>query len=151
MNSLQEKIKETVENMLTRMNFPGEVEVSSETEDIRVNIKTDEAGYLIGQEGNNLKSLQYLVRLIINKKIDEEENVQFILDVNNYRQQREQRLRQIADYAAQKVLLEKKPVALRPMTSFERRVIHTTLADHPSVTTESVDEDNQRKVIIKLK
>jgi len=71
------------------------------------------------------------------------------LDVNDYQEKKIEELRNMARVNAQRVRYFKKEIVLKPMTSFERRVIHATLADCPDITTESQGRDPQRYLIIK--
>lgn len=71
------------------------------------------------------------------------------LDINNYRQEREKLITELARAAAKKVILEKQEIALPMMNSYERRLVHVELALHPEVKTESIGEGKERYVIVK--
>jgi hypothetical protein len=71
------------------------------------------------------------------------------VDINNYRKEREELIIKLAKAAARKVITEKKEVALPPMNAYERRIIHSELAVHPDIKTESQGEGKERRVIIK--
>ncbi|HEY4500068.1 MAG TPA: R3H domain-containing nucleic acid-binding protein [Candidatus Paceibacterota bacterium] len=73
----------------------------------------------------------------------------FIVDINNYRREREHLITELAKAAARKVLVQKKEVALPAMNGYERRLVHMELASRPDVKTESVGEGKERCVIIK--
>lgn len=143
-----EIIKRTIDELLKRMGFIGQVVVdNSDKENISVNIQTEEAGFLIGQAGANLDALQHLVRVLVGKK--DSQPIQFILDVNDYRKHRVQLLQELAENIAKQALQEKVALALQPMPAYERRIVHLALAHHPQIITESVGQDPKRKVIVK--
>lgn len=103
---------------------------------------------LIGERGNNLIALEYVLKKIINKKKDGEEQ-RFTLDVNDYRIKRLEDLKQDVKNAAREVRLYHRQSPLRPMSSFERRIVHLLLEEYPDITTESSGYDTERHVIIK--
>lgn len=145
-------IRETVEELLARGGFPVRTEISVENEDgeenVICNILTEQdSNFLIGQYGANLQALQHLLRLIIRKKTDD--RIKFILDVNSYRQEKNRAISDMAREAAEQALSEGRSVVLRPMTAYERRLIHMTLSDDSRVATESIGEGESRKVVIK--
>ena len=141
-------IKETIEELLKKMSFEGDVVLDSFDKDsVLANIQTNQAGYLIGQSGANLDALQFLARIMVNKK--NEESIRFILDVNSYRKDRINFLRDLAQNIAKKTLLDKVEVTLCPMSAYERRVIHLALAENSEVNTESVGDGLERKIIVK--
>lgn len=88
-----------------------------------------------------------LVAHLIAKKQNEP---QFFVDVNNYRVERERIIAELAKAAAKKVIGTKEPIPLPPMNAYERRLVHTTLAHHPEVKTESAGEGKERHIIVKL-
>lgn len=146
-------IKEAIDNLLKAIGFEGIVVINyNQDEDcILANIQIDQAesGFLIGQGGNNLDSLQHLARLLVNKQIGH--SSRFILDVNNYRKHRIDLLRETAKDIAKQVLMEKTSLALRPMPAYERRIIHMALADYPSIDTESVGDEPERRIVVRIK
>ncbi|MBU2579661.1 KH domain-containing protein [Patescibacteria group bacterium] len=141
-------IKETVEELLRKMSFEGEVDIDSfNKDDVLANIQTKQAGYLIGQSGANLDALQFLARIVVNKR--NEEPIHFILDVNSYRKSRIESLRDLANNIAQKTLSDQVSVTLRPMPAYERRIIHLVLAENLDISTESVGEGAERRIVVK--
>lgn len=102
---------------------------------------------LIGERGNNLVAFEYILRKILQKKYGETQR--FTVDINEYRLKRLEDLKQDVKAAAKEVRLYKKEVPLRPMSSFERRIVHLLLAEYPDITTESVGQEPERRVIIK--
>jgi len=140
-------IKEIISELLKKMNISGNVLVENFENDIIANIQTEEAGFLIGQAGKNLEAFQYLSRTLVNKK--NEQSIQFIVDVNNYRKDRIESLRSLAKNIAKQTLTEKVSITLRPMPAFERRIIHLALFAHPNIKTESVGDGTERRIIVR--
>jgi spoIIIJ-associated protein len=120
-----------------------------EDDKVYVEIISDSAGLIIGKRGKTLEALQLLVNIIANKKGEEWKKV--ILDIENYRDKREQTLRELAEKVARKVKKTGKSQYLEPMNPFERRVIHMTLQNDPHVETKSEGNGNLKRVKIYLK
>lgn len=102
---------------------------------------------LIGEYGGNLAALEHILKKIMKKKYGEVEK--FTLDINDYRLKRLEELKQDVKSAAREVRLHLKNVPLRPMSSFERRIVHLLLAEYPDITTESIGQEPKRRVVIK--
>lgn len=113
----------------------------------RVNLVVAEPSLLLGDSGGNLVALQHLIRIIFRKKTGVAAG--FTLDINNYRLERQKYLSDLALDMAQKVAEENRLVILKPMNSYERRIVHLALACDPRVATESLGEAEERRVIIK--
>lgn len=148
---LEETIRSVVAELLAKMGVAGEIEVSVVEEDgkknILCNIKTEESNFLIGQYGVNLQSLQHIARVLVRKKTAERAN--FVLDVNQYRQEKNSSIIKLAKSIAEQALVEKRAVVLRPMSPYERRLVHMELSKNPEVRTESIGEGEDRKVVVK--
>ena len=97
-------------------------------------------------KSETLTALQYVTRLMVNHKLERWVNV--VVDVEEYKNRRERTLQQLAMRTAERVAATGRTLALEPMPARERRIIHLTLRDHPEVTTQSVGEDEHRKVTI---
>lgn len=116
---------------------------------INVKIETEEAPALIGQEGRTLAEIQQVLSRILRKQI--KEPLYLALDINQYKEGKEKYLQDLAQEMANLVALEKKEKFLPPMSAFERRVVHMVLAQRNDVLTESVGEDEDRRVAIRPK
>lgn len=103
-------------------------------------------GILIGRRNETLQALQYVVRLMVSKELGSWQRI--VVDVESYRSRRRQTLHQIAKRMAERAVANRERVVLEAMPPYERRIIHMTLRDHPSVTTKSIGRDNNRKVTI---
>lgn len=109
-------------------------------------ISGESLAMLIGSRGETLGALQYLTRLIASRRLGHRVNM--VIDVAGYKSHREDMLRRLARRMASQVVETNRAVSLEPMPAHERRIIHMTLRDHPSVKTESVGEGQKRKVTI---
>jgi len=144
-----EKAKEILEELLKRIRIDAGVSAKEVEDYISLEITTPDSALVIGRQGKTLGALQYLVNLIINK--DREERIKVILDTEGYREKRKARLAELAKRLAQRAKEENTEVFLEPMNSYERRIIHATLAEDPDVETKSVGEGSERQVVISPK
>ncbi len=124
--------------------------VSGSKREFLINITGEEASVLIGHHGDTLDSLQYLTNLAANRREEDEESnyTRITVDVENYRAKREDTLRRLARRMADKALRYRKNVTLEPMSSYERRIIHSEIQGISGVSTNSVGADNNRRVVI---
>ncbi len=116
----------------------------------RIEIVGDGAGILIGHHGETLDAIQYLVNLCAHRNGDgsSKEFVKIIVDIEDYRQKREETLRSLARRTAAKAQKYKRNVSLEPMNPFERRIIHSEIQGIENVSTHSVGSDENRKIIV---
>ena len=145
MSAIRERINQTLEKMGIR----ADVEERSVTE-ISIpylNVVTDEARLLIGVRARNLWALEYLIKRLIEREHPEASG--FFLDVNGYRLHHLEELKAEAKDMAKKVRLYRTELALKPMSPFERRIVHMALAEYPDIITESVGEGEGRRIVIK--
>ncbi|WAM31569.1 RNA-binding cell elongation regulator Jag/EloR [Caldicellulosiruptor naganoensis] len=148
----EEKIKEFLSTVCSKMNVKIEkMDIFKDGEFLKVNLFGKNTYQLIGKDGEVLDALQFLTGIVVNRGVPEEESVRIILDCQNFRKKKEERLRRLALALADKVARSKRSIKLRPMTPYERRIIHTTLQNHRFVTTYSEGEEPYRKVVITLK
>jgi len=112
-----------------------------------LDISGDDLGILIGRRGDTLASLQYLVNLIVGRKL--KAKAAFGVDVAGYRRRREESLKSLALHMAERVRTTKQLMTLEPMPPNERRIVHLTLAQDATVITESIGEGENRKVVIR--
>jgi spoIIIJ-associated protein len=143
----QNKLKGIVSDFAAFYGLKTKIHITEEADIIRVNIETADGSSLIGADGFNLIALERLVKIIWQRQTGHRRRIK--LDVNNYRQERQDYLQELARATADKVSSENRLVALRPMSAFERRLIHIALVDDPRVATESLGEDYERRVIVK--
>ena len=142
-------VNELLEKMKVRANVTSEYLPDSDARSrvpIRVNIQGDDLSYLIGRQAETLNSLQYISSLIINKEIGR--SIPLIVDVEGYRERRENQLRQLARRMADQAISTGRRQVLEPMPASERRIVHIELRENPEVTTESIGDEPRRKVTI---
>jgi predicted RNA-binding protein Jag len=145
----------TVKDLLQRIGFDAEVKTGEEMlpdDLIKYHCEItlhDGQNLLIGQHGANVAALLHIVKLAVRKEMPK--NGVLSLDVNRYFEEKKGFLEREAMAAVREVEETSLPVTLRPMLSFERKLIHHLLADHPTVMTESVGAGEERKILIKRK
>ncbi len=153
------KISDTISNLLHKMGLEDiKIESRKNAEGTKTqkeeqltifNIQSQDSPLLIGRGGENLSSLQHIVYILTNRQM---ENVpKFMLDVNNYRQDQKNRVIDIAKYSIDRVKAEGRNEILRPMTSYERKIIHTIVSEHNNLESTSIGEEPNRRVLIRLK
>lgn len=101
---------------------------------------------LIGRRGETLRSLQFMVNLLVSRQV--QKWPQIVVDVGNYRQRRQESLEGLARRMAERVRQSGRPLMLEPMGAYERRLVHLALRDDPTVYTESSGEGENRKIVI---
>ena len=118
----------------------------------RITIVGNDASSLIGHHGDTLDALQYLANLASAKKNinGERDKSRVTIDIEGYRQKREETLRALARRMAQKALRNRRSVMLEPMSAYERRIIHSEIQGIEGVSTNSIGSDNNRKIVIYL-
>lgn len=150
---------EFLAKIIAHMNINAKPTVVEESKtELKIDIVGENLGILIGYHGEILDSLQYLTYLAVNKGDEDSESeisggarneaVRISIDVENYRKKREETLRELAKKMADKALKYRRPVTLEPMSAYERRIIHSTIQDIEGVTTYSIGQDNERKIVI---
>jgi len=144
-------IKDITENILKMIGFDCNVAIIEDEEDesrVICNIETKkDASFLIGQSGDSLQALQHLSRLLVRKETDD--MIKFVLDVNSYKKEQESSILDLARESAKQSVDEKRMIVMKPMSAYNRRLVHMFLANSQDVITESVGEEEDRRVIIK--
>ena len=140
-----------VQRILETVGADVDVSLRSENDEFTggpvIDINGPDSGLLIGRRGNTLQSLQFIVQSIVRQQFDEE-NIRVALDVEQYRQRREDSLREMADRVASRVAQTGRSITLEPMPPSDRRVIHLYLDTREGIRTESVGYGESRKVQI---
>ncbi len=135
--------------ILETMSLEANIDLREDENVINVNIEGESLGILIGRRGETLDALQYLTNLAVNK--NQEIRKKIFLDIEGYRQRREETLEKLAYKLADKARQRGRSVILEPMSSQERRIIHTALQGEADINTFSEGEEPYRKIIISLK
>ena len=139
-------VKGYLNTVLTNMNLTVELNAKYEGEVINVNIKTDHDAVLIGKGGKTLQALNELVRVAIHTRYDK--HYKILLDIGEYKEEKYEKLIQMARRYAKEVQQTKTKVTLRPMPSDERRIVHGALANYHNIKTESVGQGKDRRLTI---
>ncbi len=133
--------------LLERMGVKAELEFSRrENGGINVNLSGGNMGVIIGRRGETLDAIQHLTNYVVNKGSDKRMHVS--IDAEAYRSKREESLTKLAEKMAEKAIKYKRSMALEPMNSYERHVIHTALQNYPGVTTSSTGVEPNRRVVV---
>ncbi len=144
---MEAQVSEILENILSLLSLEGSFEVSEQEDGVFVTIETDEAGKLIGHQGETLTALQQIVNQILMKQNKESKRV--IVDVSGWKKSKEEELTERAKQWAQDVKEEGKEMELDPMPSWQRRIIHMVVSETEGVESESVGEGIDRHLVIK--
>ncbi len=144
------KIKNVINDFFAKTRITDfEVKVIEENDDRSINalVLAREASLFIGEDGKNIGAFEAVLRLILKKQLGEVPLLR--LDINNYRSLKSEALKELAKKAARRARFYKQPVVLEAMSAYNRRIIHTELAAHPDIKTESTGEGTQRRVVVK--
>ncbi|NHM26725.1 protein jag [Desulfofundulus sp. TPOSR] len=143
------RAKELLDQLLEAMNLPVDMAIEEKENNVFIDIEGKDVGILIGRRGETLDALQYLLTLYVNK--NQNQRCKVFLDVEGYRRRREETLQRLAVKLAEKAKQRGRNVVLEPMTSHERRIIHTALQGRDDIYTYSEGEEPYRKIIISPK
>lgn len=141
-----QRVDDFLKGLFDILNLPVVTEISEEDEKITVNLESTKSSSLIGYRGEILDSIQTLAGAVAN--IGNEEYKRVVVDCENYRSKREDTLKALALRLAEKAIKFQRTVSLEPMNPFERRVIHSTLAEVEHIKTESQGVEPKRYIVI---
>ncbi|PIQ07406.1 MAG: hypothetical protein COW72_00460 [Candidatus Nealsonbacteria bacterium CG18_big_fil_WC_8_21_14_2_50_37_10] len=143
-----ETIKKTTKEFFKKTTFEVEIEfLPQKDETFPINLKTDDPQILIGEGGQTLGEIQHLLKAILKRKISEPFFID--LDIVGYKKKKIEYLKELARSMADEVALTKKEKQLAPLPAYARRIIHLELAGRQDVTTESIGQEPERRVVIK--
>lgn len=150
----QDILKNITQEILGYLGYNAEVSIFSNEKDPNLKVisinSLDNLSALIGKNGQNIKSLEQIIRLLYFKKITEEQKpAVFMVDLNDYRRLKAKQVVEKALEVAYRVRISKKAEALVPMSSYERRLVHVELASYADLETESIGEEPKRRIVIK--
>lgn len=148
-DTVSNKVEKFLQGMFQTIGVDISIQTIEETEKLYVEIISDSAGIIIGKRGKTLEALQLITNIIVNK--DKDKWIKVILDIENYRDKRENTLTDLAVKVASKVKKTGKFQILEPMNPFERRIIHMALQNDPRIITKSEGAGNLKKVKIYLR
>ncbi len=140
-------IRAFLSGLLERMGVKAKIEISTrDNGGINVNLSGSGMGAIIGRRGETLDAIQHLTNYAINR--GSEKHAHISVDAENYRSKREESLTRLAEKMAEKAIKYKRNMALEPMNSYERHVIHTALQNYEGVTTSSTGVEPNRRVVV---
>ena len=141
------QIRQFLTGLLERMGVTAEMEFSPrENGGVNVSLSGNGMGAIIGRRGETLDAIQHLTNYVVNR--GNEKHMHISVDAECYRCKREESLTRLAEKMAEKAIKYKRSMALEPMNSYERHVIHTALQNYPGVTTSSTGVEPNRRVVV---
>ncbi|MBQ9250292.1 MAG: protein jag [Oscillospiraceae bacterium] len=140
-------IRTFLSGLLDRMGVKADIEIGPrDNGGVNVNLSGNGMGAIIGRRGETLDAIQHLTNYVVNRGSDKRMHIS--VDAENYRSKREESLARLAEKMAEKAIKYKRSMALEPMNSYERHVIHTALQNYEGVTTSSTGEEPNRRVVV---
>ena len=150
MSSQELQTVETIaRELLAKIGLEGDIRVAQEEEGFAVDVTCQDPQLYIGEKGQTMAEILYVIKSLIRRKLDE--SVYVVLDINDYRKNKEHYVKELARTTADEVTLLKAPKELPSMSPAERRLVHMELQERSDIETESAGEGAERRVIIKLK
>ncbi len=152
-NQIENLISQTVKDLFQRAGFNFndlniEKNGDGQEEAFIVKIQSDDdCSLLLSDKGRSLRAFEYIARILAVKESNQK--ISLIIDLNNFLEKRNSRISELARLVAKKVQTTQKSFALRPMSAYERRLVHLELATWPDIRTESIGEEPKRRVVIK--
>jgi spoIIIJ-associated protein len=144
----KENLEKIVKEFFQKMTIDGEIKIlPPKDKTLSIHLKVENPQILIGEKGQTLFEIQHLLKAILKRKINE--NFYIDLDINDYKKKKIEYLKDLARSVADEVSLTKKEKILSPMPAYERRIIHLEIAGRKDVTSESIGQEPERRVVIK--
>ena len=143
--SASERVESFIRGLLEHMGAEADITITEREKGLNVCLSGDNMGVIIGRRGETLDAIQHLTNYAVNRGA--EKRIYINVDAENYRAKREDSLVHLAEKMAAKVVKYRRSMALEPMNSYERHVIHTALQDYEGVTTSTGTEPNRRVVV----
>lgn len=148
---MESQLSDILDNLLGMLLLEGSYEIEEADDNFIVSIETKDAGRLIGARGESLDALQLLVNQMAARKIGEESFKRVVIDVENWKKQKEDELVSMTKSRAEEALESKKEIELEPLPAWQRRIIHMTVSEIKGLMSESIGEGRDRHIVIKLK
>ena len=146
-DTLRDKAERYVRGLLEHMGVDAEIEITErENGGLNINLSGNGMGAVIGRRGETLDAIQHLVNYSVNRGNDKRTHIS--VDAENYRSKREDSLVHLAEKMAAKAVKYKRSMALEPMNSYERHIIHTALQNYEGVSTSSTGVEPNRRVVV---
>lgn len=146
----KDKIKGSVEEIFKLIGCTiSKIDFSEEGGMLWCLIETPDSGFIIGRDGETLRSLNHIVQKIVEKETIEEKRPSLFIDINGYQQKKFENLKNIAHMMAERARYFKSNIEVDPMPSYERRIVHMFLEGAKDIKTESEGYGPNRRVVIK--
>jgi spoIIIJ-associated protein len=149
---MEDIIKKELDTLLSLVDIDAQYDLNLEESNgvkyIKISFNGENLGYLIGNHGKHLESLQYVFSLILRKKFEEGMEYRVLMDVGGYKEERNKKIERMALQKADDARILGEPIELEPMSPSDRRVVHMALQVFDDIKTESVGEGNDRRVKI---
>lgn len=147
---MKDEILKELEQLLSSLGISvTKIDIKSSPRGITLSVESPNSSILIGNHGETLDALTYLLRRIIDTKFVEDSARDISLDINGYKEAQAERLRGVARMLAERAKMFKHDVEMEPMTAYERLIIHSAFENDPNIKTESHGEGKFRRVVIK--
>ena len=141
-----EKIRKILKKVMELICLGEEIKINTDSEELKLSVYGKDLSIAIGRDGRNMQALEYIINLIGRRKKLIERNVN--IDIKDYRKKKIEKIKKTAIAMARKANNEGRKIALRPMSAYERKIIHNTLADVKDISTRSSYEEPNRRIII---
>lgn len=141
-----EKIKRILKKSIELICLGEEVKIDMDTKELKLSVHGEDLGIAIGRDGKNMRALEYIINLIGRRKKLVDRKV--TIDIKDYRKKRIEEIKKTAIYMAKKAINEGRKIALKPMDAYERKIIHNVLSEFKNVTTRSIHDEPNRRIII---
>ena len=145
-NGIEYKAKKFIEKVLEYMDFPSTLNVKREKELVILEIYGQNTGLLIGKKGQTLEALQHILDRFLNREDDK--GAKILIDIEGYREKREEALKNLALRVAKKVKSTGVPTTMMPMNPKERRIVHMALNGDKGVKTVSRGNGTFRRIVV---
>ncbi len=142
LEKIAEFIKRTVEAICIGENITVEVDERN----LKLSVYGEDLAIAIGKGGKNIEALEYLANIVSARKNLLQKNI--LIDIKDYRKNKAEKIRKTALKLARKAIKEGRKIKLKPMSSFDRKIIHNTLANFKEIRTKSKNEEPNRRIII---
>ena len=146
-------VQKEVENLTSLLKVESEMEVSIEEGEegvkyIKINFEGEDLGYMIGNRGRHLEALQFILQIILGRKLGEDVDFRIFVDVAGYRKEKDEKLEQLALEKADNARILGEPIELPPMKPSDRRIVHLALKKFKDISSESIGEGMDRRIVI---
>lgn len=141
-----DKIKEFIIKIVSSVTNSEVSEIKYDKENNEIQIYGKDLGIAIGKNGKNMEAIEYIVNLVARRKNILESSV--VIDIKGYRRKKYEIIKNLAIRMAKKAVMEGRKIVLKPMPSYERKIVHDALSDNKEVKTKSKNKDPYRRIII---